>query len=85
MRGIHQGLGGFALQARQADVEAGLERDKRRLSGKIHFGVDGRVGRKSDPRLAGHEPIAPSKQADQPAANSCSGLVPVPARQESRA
>src|ERR1700737_1595370 len=24
-------------------------------------------------------PIAPSKQADQPAANSCSGLVPTPA------
>jgi hypothetical protein len=28
--------------------------------------------------LRATSPIAPSKQADQPAANSCSGLVPVP-------
>src|SRR6267142_5460986 len=29
--------------------------------------------------LRAASPIAPSKQADQPAANSCSGLVPAPA------
>jgi hypothetical protein len=29
--------------------------------------------------LAAATPIAPMKQADQPAANNCSGLVPLPA------
>ena len=45
---------------------------------EVYFGVYGDVSGKGDPSLRAAMPIALSKQADQPAARSCSGLVPPP-------
>jgi hypothetical protein len=81
VRGVDQGPRHFAVQAWQADVEASPEKVSSVSSVQVYFGVDGGVGRENDLififRAA--SPIAPSKQADQPAANNCSGLVPMPA------
>jgi hypothetical protein len=45
---------------------------------QVYFGLDGCVIRKFDLHLVGLKAIALMKQADRPAANNCSGLVPVP-------
>src|SRR5580693_3514347 len=41
MRAVHQGLGDFALQTRQADVEASLEEVSAASCAQVHFGVNG--------------------------------------------
>lgn len=45
---------------------------------QVYFGIGGYVIRKFDLILLATSPIALMKQADQAAANNCSGLVPVP-------
>jgi len=51
---------------------------------QVYFGIDSYIIQKFDLHLVGHKPIALMKQADQPAANNCSGLVPVPGTREPR-
>jgi hypothetical protein len=45
---------------------------------QVYFVINGRISREAGLHFAPASPIAPRKQADQPAANSCSGLVPLP-------
>src|SRR5712692_987848 len=78
VRGVHNGLGDFALQARQADVKPCAKEVNVARIAQVYFGIDGCVSRKLDLHLLATSPIALMKQADQPAANNCSGLVPVP-------
>jgi uncharacterized LabA/DUF88 family protein len=56
VRGVHQGLGDFALQTRQADVEASLEEVSAASCAQVHFGVKGQVSRESDLHFAGRKP-----------------------------
>jgi hypothetical protein len=77
VRAIHQPPGNVAIQTRQANVEASLERVAS-VETQVHFGIYGRIGRELDLHFAGHKPIALMKQADHPAANNCLGLVPLP-------
>ena len=72
-----QGLGDVALDTRQADVEPSAEEVAVVRQVQVHFGVDRDVSRQSDFLLRAASAIALSKQADQPAANNCSGLVPM--------
>jgi len=51
---------------------------KRRPNCTSLFCIDGYVGRKLNLMRLATSPIALMKQADQPAANNCSGFVPVP-------
>jgi hypothetical protein len=67
---VDQGLSGSAVDARKADVESSAEEviaigDVPIPAGKAVF------------RFRAARTIALSKQADQAAANSCSGLVPI--------
>ena len=78
MRGIHNGLGDFALQARQADVKPCSEEVNVARIAQVYFGIDGYLSGSLTFILLATTPIALMKQADQPAANNCSGLVPVP-------
>ncbi len=78
MGGVHQFLGDIALEARQADIEPRLQEIGAVRGAEIDLGIDRMAGGQGDLRLGGGKPIAPMKQADQPAANSCSGLVPAP-------
>src|SRR5579864_4097465 len=56
VRGIHNGLGDFALQARQADVEPCSEEVNVARIAQVYFGIDGGVSRKFDLHLVGHKP-----------------------------
>ncbi|MEI9986315.1 MAG: hypothetical protein WDN69_25985 [Aliidongia sp.] len=78
MRGIRKLTGDFALQPRQADVEASLEEVSSIRIAQIHLGIDGSAAGSVIFLARAACPIAPMKQADQPAANNCSGLVPLP-------
>jgi hypothetical protein len=55
VRFVYQDLRGFALQARQADVEAGSEEVSAIRQDQVHFDVDGKVRWKRDLHLAGHK------------------------------
>jgi len=77
--GIHQGLSEFTRHSGHTDIETGWEKVIVAHLAQIYFGVDSCVRREVTFILRAASPIAPSKQADQPAANSCSGLVPLPA------
>jgi hypothetical protein len=45
---------------------------------QVYFVINGRISQEADLHFCGRKPIAPMKQDDQPAAKSCSGLVPLP-------
>lgn len=79
MRGIREGLGEVALQAWQAHVEACLEEVSVVVTGEVSSASTAISAGSAIFILRATAAIAPSKQADQPAANSCSGLVPFPA------
>src|SRR5882672_6583075 len=53
VRGGDYGLSGFTIQARQSYVEACLEEVLAIRAAQIHFRVDSRFRRKSDPHLSG--------------------------------
>jgi hypothetical protein len=74
---VDQASGDLALDAWQADVETSAEEVTAACETQVHFGVDRHVGRKCDFPLTGNERYRTSKHADQPAAYSCSGLVPM--------
>ncbi|TCU65450.1 hypothetical protein EDE08_11364 [Bradyrhizobium sp. R2.2-H] len=79
MRFSDDALCGLAIETRQADVEARPKLisafiEKRSISVSIALFPGSTIF-----RLRAAISIAPSKQADQPAANNCSGLVPMPA------
>jgi hypothetical protein len=74
--GIREGLGDSELQTRQPDVEESLEQVVAVNRAQVHFRVHGQVIRERPSCFRHAIFIAPMKQADQPAANSCSGLVP---------
>jgi hypothetical protein len=78
MRGVYQGLGNFAVQTRQAHLKASLEAETVVSGEQVHFGINGRLWWHRDLPLAPAVLIFVRKQDDQPAANSCSGLVPLP-------
>src|SRR5579864_1787406 len=56
VRGVHNGLGDFALQARQADVKPCSEKVNIARIAQVYFGIDGWVSRKLDLQLVGHKP-----------------------------
>ena len=78
LRRAQQGPGGLELDARQADVEAGRQGVTAARGAQAHFGVNGHARGRATFLLPAAILIALKKQADQPAANGCSGLVPVP-------
>jgi hypothetical protein len=55
MRGVHNGLGNFALQTRQADVKPCSEEVNVSGIAQVYFGIDGCVSRKLDLHLVGHK------------------------------
>ena len=55
MRRVHQSLGNFALQTRQADVETGREAVSAASCAQVHFGVNGQLSWESDLPFAGRE------------------------------
>ena len=84
MCGVDNGLGDFALQARQADVKPCSEEvNVARMHRSISASMATSAGSVTFILLA-TSPIALMKQADQPAANNCSGFVPVPGTTGSR-
>src|SRR5579864_127507 len=56
VRGVHNGLGDFALQAWQADVKPCSEEVNVARIAQVYFGIDGCVSRKFDLHLVGHKP-----------------------------
>lgn len=56
MRLIHQGLGDFAIQVRQADVEASLEKVSAAGYARVHFSVDGQLSQEGNVHLPGRNP-----------------------------
>src|SRR3954469_509348 len=54
VRGVHNGLGDVALQARQADVKPCSEEVNVARIAQVYFGIDGYVSRKFDLHLVGH-------------------------------
>src|SRR6267143_1259619 len=56
VRGVHNGLGDFALQPRQADVKPCSKEVNVARIAQIYFGIDGCVSRKFDLHLAGNKP-----------------------------
>jgi hypothetical protein len=78
VRALHQRLGDFAFHTRQADVEASLQEV---IAPVVPRSTSASIAASAGSLtfiLAATIFIALKKQADQPAANSCSGLVPVP-------
>src|SRR5450432_560905 len=55
VRGVHNGLGDFPLQARQADVKPCLEEVNVARIAQVDFDIDGYVRRKFDLHLAGYK------------------------------
>ena len=55
VRLVHQSLGNFTLQTRQADVETGREAVSAASCAQVHFGVNRHVRWKSDLPFAGRE------------------------------
>ncbi|MDR6956009.1 hypothetical protein J2X65_005403 [Ancylobacter sp. 3268] len=78
MRLLHKAAGEFRIEAGQPDGEARLQEVGLFGGAEIDFHIDGEIRRQCELTLAGSDAMAPMKQADQPAANSCSGLVPAP-------
>ena len=56
MRGVHDGLGDFALQARQADVQPRSEEINVARIAQVDFGIDSSIIRKLHLHLVGHNP-----------------------------
>src|SRR5207247_10529933 len=56
VRGVHNGLGDFALQAWQADVKPCSEEVNVARIAQVYFGIDGYVSRKFDFHLVGYTP-----------------------------
>src|SRR6267378_4428496 len=56
VRGVHNGLGDFALQARQADAKPCPEEVNVARIAQVYFGIDGYVSRKFDLHLVGNKP-----------------------------
>src|SRR5438309_2318608 len=56
VRVVHNGLGDFALQARQADVKPCAKEVNVARIAQVYFGIDGCVSRKLDLHLVGHKP-----------------------------
>src|SRR5258706_3885717 len=56
VRGVHNGLGDFALQTRQADVKPCSEEVKVARMAQVYFGIDGYVSRKLNLHAVGHKP-----------------------------
>ena len=79
MCGINQRPGGNRVHTRKADVQPRPEEVGIVGRAQVDFGVDGQVGGEGNVQLRSRLADRPMKQADQPAASSCSGLVPVPA------
>jgi hypothetical protein len=75
---VRQRFGDFAVHARQADVQTSLQGVRALSDTQVHLSVDGGVAGSAIFILVAASPIGPMKQADQPAANICSGFVPVP-------
>src|SRR5262249_62349261 len=63
---IHQSMGDGALDAGQADAEAGAEDVAAVSDAQVDLGVDGSAGRKGDLPPVGHKPDRPL-EADRPA------------------
>ncbi len=78
MRGIHDFLGQFVLDAKQADVVASLNNMTAIGHAEVYFSIDGEVGRQHDLQCVGYGLDRGREHADQAAANCCSGLVPAP-------
>src|SRR5713101_7208603 len=55
VRGVHNGLGDFALQTRQADVKPCPEEVNVARVAQVYFGIDGYVSRKPDLHPVGHK------------------------------
>jgi hypothetical protein len=53
--GIHQSLRGFALNAREIDVEPSLKKVTASSGAQIHFGVNGSLWRQFDFLSGGHD------------------------------
>jgi len=79
MRGVHNGLGDLPLQAGRLTLKPCLEEVNVARIAQVDFGIDGYVGRKFDLQVAGHKSHRTNETGRHPAANNCSGLVPVPA------
>src|SRR5579864_770144 len=56
VRGVHNGLGDFALQTRQADGKPCSEEVNVASMAQVYFGIDGYVSRKFDLHFVGHKP-----------------------------
>src|SRR6266446_486300 len=56
VRGVDNGLGNFALQARQADVKPCPEEVNVARIAQVYFGIDGYVSLKFDLHLVGNNP-----------------------------
>src|SRR5580700_6190181 len=56
MRGVHNGLGDFAVQTRQADVEPCSEEVDVAGIAQVYFGIDGCVRWKLDLHPVSHKP-----------------------------
>src|SRR3984957_6799355 len=56
VRGVHNGLGDFALQARQAAVKPRAEEVNIARISQVYFGIDGYLSRKFDFHFVGHNP-----------------------------
>jgi hypothetical protein len=57
VRGVHNGLGDFALQARQADVKPRSEKVNVARIAQVYFGIDGYLSRTFDFHFVGHQPL----------------------------
>src|SRR5258706_14487649 len=56
VRGVHNCLGDFALQTRQADVKPCSEEVNVARMAQVYFGIDGYVSRKLNLHAIGHKP-----------------------------
>lgn len=76
MRGIDNRPRYVRIQAGKAHIETRAEEEAVLAGIQVDLRIDRRFSGQNPLRAA--IAIAPSKQADQPAAKSCSGLVPSP-------
>ena len=73
-----QWIGLFVIDARHGDVQA---RSQKYAPSTLHKSTSASIAVSAGRRVAcraAASPIAPMKQADHPAANNCSGFVPLP-------
>jgi hypothetical protein len=78
MSGFGDRAGDIALQTRQADVEASPQQELVAGCAEINLCITATSAGSAIFMVRATRPIAPMKQADHPAANNCSGLVPAP-------